>query len=167
MRSSHISDYYMNEGMDPEKPYTSIPPYTSMASYPVHQHLQLPVANTSYSHLPHHAYDTVLDCNDNKADSVHNPNDPTHFREENVATGHIGNEENVSTQNEYIQICRDGKTESHEYINVHPTEDSKDRSSDDEYVPIPDSTQESSQNEYYSVPTEDDRDDPDTTSTPA
>ena len=89
------TDYYMNEGMDPEKLYTSIPDYTRMAtSYPAHtlhadttsDNQSIPISDQTAGH----EYDTVPgDRKDHTSDDeyVHIPDTETQppHREDNTA----------------------------------------------------------------------------------
>ena len=159
-------DYYMNEGMDPEKPYASIPDYTRMAaSYPAHtlhadttsDNQYIPISDQTAGH----EYDTVPgDRKDHTSDDeyVHIPDSETQppHREDNTApTGRSENRENLSDE---VQVPNDkGKASNHEYDTV-PTDGSvnEDSTSDNEYIHISETPQRSFHHQYDSVPTEED-----------
>ena len=160
-RVSQTSDYYMNEGMGPEKQYASISPYTSMASFPTHDHLELPKTNMrgGQHESSYHVYDMPPEEPEHRVnlpddEYVHIPSHPAHNNEgNNVAYG-----DNTSTNNEYIQVSsgNEGK-ENHDYINTYTTgETGDDRTSNNEYVHIPDGIQDPIPHHYDNIPREDD-----------
>lgn len=142
----------MNEGMGPEKQYTSISPYTSMASFPIHDHLQLPKPNMygDRREASYHVYDTPEESEYKVPDDeyIRIPSHP-HSVEGNTITF---NGDNTSTNIE-ISLGNDEK-ERHDYINTHAIE--YDRTSNNEYVHIPDEIQGPIPHLYDNIPSKDD-----------
>ena len=143
-RASQMSDYYMNEGEDPEKPYCSIPPYISMASHSAHEQLRVSSARTTsenhYSHLydrsSRHIYDNMPDDaegNTTDEEYVHIFDDPGHL---------LNNQIPNSSTNEQLSNTND-ETESYEYMNAWEEENSEDRMSNNGYIHIIDGAPES------------------------
>ena len=125
-RVSQNSEYYMNEGEDPEKPYQSIPPYLSMAGFSAHQHLHPPPARNNYVNFPaEHTYDTVSD--EGKVSKATTP-------EEEYVLIPDGNCEG------YVEVTgKINEAEDHNYINTREIEDSDsaEKTSNNEYVIVP------------------------------
>ena len=147
----------MNEGMGPEKQYTSISPYTSMASFPINDHMHLQPPNTSMRgdqyESSYHVYDTPPEESEYKADDEYIciPSHPAHG---NIVTF---NGDNTSTNNEYIQVSGGNDEKgNHDYINTFATGegDENDRTSNNEYVHIPDDIQDPIPHHYDNVPSE-------------
>ena len=134
-RASQSSDYYMNEGEDPEKPYCSIPPYISMASHSAHEQLREYSAEqrskNHYSHLydrsSQHVYDNLPDDSE-----VEMPDD-----------GYVKIPDDLAHADKVSTNSNDGETESYEYMNAQKMEDLEDRTSHDGYIQVIDSAQES------------------------
>lgn len=108
-RVSQTSDYYMNDGMGPEKQYTSISPYTSMASFP---NITFNGDNTSANS----EYIQISSGNEDKQNHDY-INTPT--------TGEIENQDDKTSNNEYVFIP-DNIQESipHHYDQVPRDDDS-------------------------------------------
>ena len=137
-RVSQNSEYYMNEGEDPDTPYQSIPPYLSMASFSAHSHLQLPsVGNHYQNYATGHMYDTVSD--EVKTSEVATPDDEYVL----VPNGPLGKQEGVD--NEYVKMSSNNgeESENNNYVNSLDEiedSDSAENTSNNEYVPIPTTT---------------------------
>lgn len=87
-RVSQTSDYYMNDGMGPEKQYSYISPYTSMASFP---NITFTGDNTSANN------EYIQISNGNEDKQYHDYiNAPT--------TGEIENQDDKTSNNEYVYI---------------------------------------------------------------
>lgn len=164
----------MNEGMGPEKQYTTISPYTSMASFPTHDHMHPQLPKTSMRgdrcESSYHVYDSPPEESEYKVDFpdgeyVCIPSYPAYG---NIVTF---NEDNTSTNNEYIHMSSGNDEKgNHDYINTFATGegDENDRISNNEYVHIPDDIHDPIPHHYDNVPSEDgiSRDDMATSTSP-
>ena len=137
-RASQNSEYYVNEGEDPEKPYQSIPPYVIMASnFSGHQRLQPPPALNQY--INHSATDHVYDTVSDEEEMTSKAATP---EEEYVLFPNRVSERQEGVKNDYVKMSSGTeKAEEQDFINSCEVQDSDsaEKMSNNEYVLVPNS----------------------------
>ena len=124
--SQNSAEYYMNEGEDPEKPYQSIPPYLSMASFSAHQCLQVTYLNPANGAVPDEG-------------KTAKPEEEYVF----IPSGPDGNNDE-NNNNEYVEMSgKSDEVEDRKCMNTGEAQnsDSAENLSNNEYVVVPSTTQ--------------------------